>query len=234
MEDISEIDMDEELFIGPRDNFTANIPPESREHYLEALKSAGNMPDVVTALMALTDISRVERALKNGRFSRELADQFVNDLRLLISTKYESLAGCHLVAEGAYCEGVGDYVWAARFYRGAIDFKIDDRKAAYYRFNNLGFCLNYLRQFEKAEKILRKAIESEPKAYNAWKNLGVTNEHLGRVQIASKCYMHAINYSNGESRCIKHLLRLVARNPELKKDELVAGYLDSLRQHGKI
>lgn len=234
MENLAEIDMDEELFVGPRGDFTANVPPEPREHYLEELRSAGNMPDVVTALMALTDISRIERALKNGRFSRELADQFVNDLRLLVSTRYESLAGSHLVAEGAYCEGVGDYVWAARFYRGAIDFKIDDRKAAYYRFNYLGFCLNYFRQFEEAEKMLQRAIESEPKAYNAWKNLGVTNEHLGRVEIASKCYMHAINYSSGEARCIKHLLRLVARNPGLKRDEYIQNYLESLRKHGKL
>ncbi|KAF0125876.1 MAG: hypothetical protein FD189_1297 [Elusimicrobia bacterium] len=234
MNNLPEIDMEEELFIGPTEHLRADIPPEPREHYVEVLKSAGRISDVMTALLALTGLSRAERALKRERLTRELAEQFIGDMRLLISTKYENLAGGHLVAEGAYCESVGDYVGAAWLYRAAIDFKIEDRKAAYYRFNNLGFCLNYLRCFKEALEVLEKAMEKEPKAYNAFKNAGVAYEHMGKTDLAAKAYMDAINYSAGESRCIKHLLRLVARNPGLKQDKIVVSYLTSLREHGKI
>jgi tetratricopeptide (TPR) repeat protein len=234
MRDLPELDMQEELFIGPYETVKANIPPEPREYYVEALRSDGRLLDVVVALEALTGLSRTQRALRNGRFPREDSDQFINDLRLLVSTKHENLAGCQLVAEGAYCEGTGDFVGAARLYRAAIDFKITDRKAAYYRFNNLGFCLNYLRCFEEALEYLEQAIAQEPKAYNAFKNIGVAYEHLGKTDLAAKSYMHAINYSNAEQRCLKHFLRLVARNPALKSDKIVESYLRSLKEHGKI
>jgi len=227
------LDMEAELFISGRDKITWLVPPKTEEAYLKDLKQ-GSMLDRMVALAAIIQIYR-GKAYGSGGYTKELAGAAPAIFRELASgPEICAIASQDLFREGSQCENSGDYQGAAWFYEASLHFEHKDPEFCYYRFNNLAFCLLCLKKFKEAEGYLEKSIELMPKRYNSWKNAGVALEYQGKTELAAQAYMRAINFSNAEKRSVKHLLRLVARNPELRQKEEVVGYLDSLAKAGVI
>lgn len=211
-------DMVPELFILSRDNNEFLVPPKSKDDYLKDLEGE-NSPEIKgKALSALVEIYRLKTVNNGGKYTDEICSEIINLLEKygLDPTLSGYVVGM-LVGEGGYCEGVGDFQNATRFYESSLLFEVKDSKLRYFRLNNLAFCLNYMRRFEKAEKLLREAVEIDPRRYNAWKNLGVCLEHQVQFEEAAECYFKAVIFSHGEKRSIAHLHRLVERCPGLKE-----------------
>jgi len=62
---------------------------------------------------------------------------------------------------------------------------------------------------------------------------GIQNENLPENRKYSLNKLHETPLF-GKKRSVKHLMRLVARNPDLRQKQEVAGYLDSLIKAGII
>lgn len=221
----TELDMAAELFIGPYIEVEAGVPPGANADRHPVLSGTGTTEDKENALNALLGLSRVERIKLGGYFNEENAQGLISAFKALAGTELEQRAGEELFKEAGYCEKTGDFQGACWLYEASLDFKAADAEDKYFRFNNLGFCLVFLKRFEEASDYLEKAIELAPEKHNAWKNEGVSVEHQGAITAAAECYINAINKSRGESRCIKHFKRLLARHPELKKNPLVQTFL---------
>ncbi len=228
------LNMVTELFTDTPWATEAVVPPGKREQYVCILAGNVEHDDKIMAMNALLGLSRAKRIKNAGIFSAKNASDLISAFATLIGTPVEITAGEKLMKEAGYCEGAGDYQGAFWLYEGCFKFKTDRSDVKYFRLNNLGFCLLYLRKFREAEPCLRSATELQPKLYNAWKNLGISLEHQGKAEDAAKCYIQAINLSNAEGRSLKHLLRLISRHQELRCRMEVQGCLDSLTKTGII
>ncbi len=229
------LDMFAELFIPPRVPREYLLPPKSEEEYLEDLEQGTDLAAKTEALLALIHIFRAKTMKTGQKYTEEIAGGIVGIFKRHASgPELSGQTAQKLMLEGSNCEWVGDYQGSVWFYKACLEFKTNDRGLSFYRLNNLGFCLNFIKKFKEAEAYLHTANELMPKKYNAWKNLGVSLEHQGITEETAKCYMRAINMSNAEKRSVKHLMRLIARHPELNALPEVQGYLDSLAKHGII
>lgn len=229
---IQNLDMKEELFLGPFTKFKVDIPPEPEEHCLKLLREG--LP--ARKMLAIMDIVQLYRA-KAGEtgYTREIAAAVTALLRANIAdTQTAGFAAHVLLSEALRCEDTGDFQGAAWFYEASQGFGHTDPESRYYCHNNMGFSLLYLKKFDEAKVQLEAAFAILPKRYNVWKNYGVALECQGDIKGAAKAFMFAINYSGAEQRSVRHLMRLIARHPELRADEYLQGYLDSLVKHGVI
>jgi len=225
--------MEAELFITGRAQFEYPIPYKSEGGYLRDLQQ-GAMGDKLKALRAIIHTYRGKNAFTGG-YTRESAEGAAAIFNKFASgPELSEAASRELFLEGSVCENCGDYEGATWFFEASLHFENPDKEFCYYRLNNLAFNLLCLNKFKEAEVYLEKAIKLMPKRYNSWKNAGVAMEHQGKIEEAAKAYMFAINYSNAEKRSLKHLLRLIARHPELRQKEEITGYLDSLAKAGVI
>ncbi|MFK7939920.1 MAG: tetratricopeptide repeat protein [Roseovarius sp.] len=66
----------------------------------------------------------------------------------------------------------------------------------------------------QAEELLRRAIEVEERAPEAWNNLGVVLMEQGEVAEASQMFRRAFALDNGESDSIRDNLRLAIEKTE--------------------
>jgi tetratricopeptide (TPR) repeat protein len=82
----------------------------------------------------------------------------------------------------------------------------------------------------EAEKYCRAAIEINPVAYNAHKNLGVALQGLGRYADAARSYVKAIDAFPYDRRALDHLDKLLAAHTEIL-DEIPKLLLRRLRSH---
>jgi len=229
------LDMNAELFIPPRSEREYWIPPKSEQDYIKDLKEGAGIAVKAGAIHALVFIFRAKTRLIGHLYTQNIVDDIAQLFKQYASsTELSEIAAEKLLGEGGNCEGVGDYQGAAWFYAASLEFGAKDPEFCFFRLNNLGFCLVYLKKFKEAEKYLREATKLNPKLYNAWKNLGVCLEHQGKTEEAANCYMNAINLSRAERRSVNHLMRLISRHPELRAIPQVAGYLDSLVTNGVI
>ena len=217
-----------ELFIPPRKPGEYLLPPKSEEEYLKDLEQGADLAKNTEALLALIHIFRAKTIKTGQKYTEEIAGGVIEVFKRLASgPDLSEVAAARLVGEGGNCELTGDYRGAAWFYAGSLAFKVKDPALAFFRLNNLGFCLNFIMKFKEAEIYLRSAAELGPQMYNAWKNLGVSLEHQCRIVEAADCYLKAIIQSRSERRCVKHLLRLVDRNPELRETPTVQKFLQN-------
>ena len=189
----SKPDMDDELYISPRKKMAYYLMPETKEHYLEALKKKNPPEEEDRALQELIFTYRFEAIQNDYKYGEGSADELIGILQN--SAKRKTLrkkVATFLMIEGCYCEKLNDYEAALKFYQAGFSYEFHEKDARYYQYNNLAFCLNYLRRFEEAEKYLREAVQILPGQYNAWKNLGVSLEHLDQVEEAADCYVKAV------------------------------------------
>ena len=223
-------DMTPELFISSKQNTEYCIPPKSKADYLQDLNSEISVDKKIESLSAIIEIYRIGTVNNGGKYSEVAGNEILSLLQNYgLQVGLSERVACMLMREGAYCEKIGDYQNALRFYEGCLPFEIKDQLIRYLRLNNLAFCLNFFMRFEDAEKYLREAVRILPERYNAWKNLGVCLEHQCQLEEAAECYLKAIILSKGEGRSMMHLKRLIDRYPLLKKIPALADF-DQLLQ----
>ena len=129
----------------------------------------------------------------------------------------EKQAACFL-ALGQIEEQKRDYFTAATRYQSGIALKPRDRRTAYLLLNNLGFCLNEMRQHEAAVTHLEQALEINPALSNAYKNLALSHQGTGNLRRAAELFIAATRANAADPRSLHHLERLIEANPDLLVD----------------
>ena len=214
----SEKNMYEELFINPeKRGGEFFVPYTPKWKCVRMLRSKGKQETRNRGLVMLVEWCRFETSQDAGKYDAGRCDATIGLIQEFAG-KYPNPGfeiGTMLGYEGSCSEKCGDYESALKFYKAALGFQVSDPKLRYFRLNNFGFCLNFFRRFEAAEEFLRAAVAMAPKLYNAWKNLGVTLEHLAKYEEAAECYLKAIRCSRGEPRSVRHFKRLLERQPAL-------------------
>jgi tetratricopeptide (TPR) repeat protein len=205
---------------------------ESKQASLRALQFlSGSEEKSIPASHESLDLSRVLWQMGNvflGKGNQQPGVLCL--LRLLdISSDQEQRAECFLLL-GAECEKADDYSAAARFYQQGIECGPKEIRTRYFLHNNLGYCLNHFKRHKEASEHCRTAIAVNPGNFNAYKNLGIALEGLGRYVEAVKCHIKACNIYPQDSRALKHLEILVASHPEVCRDmpDIIEG-IDSCR-----
>jgi len=125
--------------------------------------------------------------------------------------------------ERAYClltlgrlrEQASDWPGAAKWYARAFWMQPGTDETWYFLHNNLGYCLNHLGEHQRAEAYCRRAIEIDPMRHNAWKNLGIALEGLGRHADAAAAWIEAATLCPADGRALRLLRKLVAEQPDL-------------------
>ena len=102
----------------------------------------------------------------------------------------EKRAECFLLL-GSECEKADDYGIAARLYRLGIECGPIEIGTRYFLHNNLGYCLNRLRQHDEAEQMCLAAIGIDPRRFNAYKNLGLARQGQGKYPGAAALFLKA-------------------------------------------
>jgi len=165
------------------------------------------------ALGKIVLIYRAKNISNDGKYAPDTRQALIS----VLEQHAKECAVDVLIREGAYCEKGHDFASAVDFYSACVRTHKTDIKVIYFSYNNLGFCLNFMRRFDEAEKHLREAVFVCPERYNAWKNLGVSLEWQGEYEEAAGAYLKAIDLSRGEPRSQMHLKRILGRHPSLKK-----------------
>jgi tetratricopeptide (TPR) repeat protein len=142
-----------------------------------------------------------------------LAMEVINRIASLVQAP-EPKAVCYL-SMGQLAEGMGDFEAAVDYYSQAFRLEPDRTEIWYFINNNLGYALNQLGRNAEAEGYCRAAIKIDPKRYNAFKNLGVSQEGQGALAEAAASYIQAVRKEAVDSRALNHLERLLARHPQL-------------------
>jgi tetratricopeptide (TPR) repeat protein len=120
-----------------------------------------------------------------------------------------------LLALALLTEEMEDYESARAYYDEALELEELEDNTLYFLHNNFGYLLILLEQFEEAEPLLERAISIEPELANAYKNLGLACEGLGRLEAAVECYITATQVEPYDARALVHLENLLSDHPEL-------------------
>ena len=126
-------------------------------------------------------------------------------------------AACFL-ALGQVEEKKGDFRAAAIRYQSGIALEPRDRSIAYLLRNNLGFCLNEMREHEAAVPHLEQALKIDPARPNAYKNLALSHQGTGNLRRAAELFIAATRSNAADSRSLHHLESLIEANPDLLVD----------------
>lgn len=124
-----------------------------------------------------------------------------------------------LLTYGQLMEGMHDFQKAVEYYSRAHALEPVDQSIWYFINNNLGYSLNQLGQFREAESFCREAIKTDPERYNAYKNLGIAQEGLGRFAEAALSYLASIRANAGDPRAFNHLSDLLRAHPGLPSQD---------------
>ena len=129
----------------------------------------------------------------------------------------ERQAACFL-ALGQFQEQKGDYRAAAMRYQSGIALEPREQRTAYFLRNNLGFCLNEMREHEAAVPHLEQALEIDPARANAYKNLALSHQGTGNLRQAAELFIAASRWNAADPRSLHHLESLIEANPDLLVD----------------
>ena len=116
---------------------------------------------------------------------------------------------------GQSYERTGDYDAAEAEYRQALALEPADPWVQYFTHNNLGYCLNVRGRYKEGERVCRIATTVNPRRANAWKNLGISLQGLGRLPEAFYAWVQATRVNPTDSRAHSLLQRLVEDHPAL-------------------
>jgi tetratricopeptide (TPR) repeat protein len=134
----------------------------------------------------------------------------------LITDPEQQAAG--FLALGQIQEQKGDYRAAAMRYQSGIALEPRGRRTAYFLRNNMGYCLNQMREYEAAVPHLEQALKIDPRRANAYKNLALSHQGTGNLKRAAELFVDATRSNAADSRSLRHLESLIEANPDLLVD----------------
>jgi len=158
-------------------------------------------------LTALSQLADVYLSQKNYLAAYFLIDDYI-DVPIMVHHR-----AYLLFRKGQISEILFEFNDALISYCRALASPTMPENIHYYLWNNMGFCWLYKQEFKNAEHCCRRAIELNPRQWNAWKNLGVSLEHQGRLQEAFEAYTRAAQLSQGRGVALLHLWRFNQRHP---------------------
>ena len=120
---------------------------------------------------------------------------------------------------GLKAERRSDWENAIEHYLLVNELKPSNKSIRYFGHNNLAYSLLHLGRFEEAETYCMKAIEVDDGRHNAYKDLGLACESLGRPIHAATCFINAAIMFCGDERAWLHLQKLLMKNPGLLDNE---------------
>jgi tetratricopeptide (TPR) repeat protein len=126
---------------------------------------------------------------------------------------------------GALREQLGDYPGAVTFYRAALAHEPESRYVWYFIHNNLGFSLIQIGEPEEALPVLQHATEIDPTRANAFKNVGLAHQALGRLPDAARYFVKATQANATDGRSCAHLEQLLTEHPGLAEEHPDIGEL---------
>lgn len=152
--------------------------------------------------------------------------------------KEADVAKAHLLL-GLEAEDRLDWGNAVEHYLRVVELVPADSMVRYFGHNNLAYSLLQLRRFNEAEMHAVAAIEIDAERHNAFKNLGLACEGLGRPADAADCFIGASLRNMTDKRAWLHLQQLLANNPDLLSQradlaEHIEGIRDNYESHGGV
>ncbi|MBI5014427.1 MAG: tetratricopeptide repeat protein [Deltaproteobacteria bacterium] len=207
-----------------RDDLEESTTPDARRFFVNDVDAVFDR-----LVREEADLDNVKRALwrfmrvgyESRRFSTARA--YLEKI-LSLEGDSEQRAVCFLLLGGSY-ERERDYVCAAEAYSRAFTLPVQANETWYFLQNNLGYSLNQTGHQDQAEAHCRAAIAIDPTRHNAYKNLGVALEGLGRPVEAALSFIKAALAFPRDSRALRHLEDLLSRHPEVGRNhsEIAAG-----------
>jgi len=173
-------------------------------------KRTENRDEIVQALWKLAG-----ECADSGHFAA--ASGYCEKILALVDTTGEK-AEC-LLAMGQARERSGDHKAALEAYSRAVELPQEPDLVWYFLHNNYGYCLNLESRYQEAEVHCRAAIEIDPERYNAYKNLGIALQGLGRFPEAARSFILATMACPADGRALGHLEDLIASYPEIIEQE---------------
>jgi tetratricopeptide (TPR) repeat protein len=176
---------------------------------LQRLLTAQDDPERVTLLTELLAFYRTNAPNKTAEQDWVSLPACVSDLE----RRSRLMLACGLGLETPHF-----YSQAAAVYRELIRLEPVEHKVWYYAHNNLGYCLNQLREFAGAEIYCRTALRIDAELPNAHKNLGLSLQGQGRLTEAARAFIAGTLAYPGDKRSLTHLRSLVHEHPEIRDD----------------
>jgi tetratricopeptide (TPR) repeat protein len=119
-----------------------------------------------------------------------------------------------LVMLGVTAERREDWDTAISYYVRSLAAGPTDRDLAYFSHNNLGYCLNQLGDWDRAESYCRSALHVNPERHNAHKNLGLSLCGQGRYLEAAHSFIVATERRPRDRRALAHLKDMIDEHPD--------------------
>ncbi len=119
-----------------------------------------------------------------------------------------------LLSLGRVEEKLQEWAAALEWYLQALALDQGDEETRYFLSNNAGYCMNRLGRHAEAEALCRAAVSIDPERPNAWKNLGIALEGLGRWSAAASSYLEATEVCPEDTRSLHLLERLIDSRPQ--------------------
>ena len=120
---------------------------------------------------------------------------------------------------GLEAERRADWEEAIEHYLRVINFAPQNQDTRYFGHNNLAYSLIMLRRYAEAETYCMAAIEIDDNRHNAFKNLGLVSDALGRPMQAAICFINAAIMCVTDERAWLHLQKVLLNNPGLIDQE---------------
>jgi tetratricopeptide (TPR) repeat protein len=133
---------------------------------------------------------------------------------LLDPTHTVNVAKAHLLL-GLEAESRSDWEDAAENYLRIVELAPADHMVLYFGHNNRAGSLLRLSRFDEASAHCMAAIEVDASRHQAYDNLGLAFEALGRLAEAAVCFIGAAYRNAADKQAWLHLQQLVSGNPEL-------------------
>ena len=133
---------------------------------------------------------------------------------LLDPTNALNVSKAHLLL-GLEAEERQDWEEAAENYLRIVELAPADEMVLYFGHNNRAYSLLQLKRFEEAAAHCMAAIGIDDAKHNAYKNLGLACEALGRPADACVCFLDAASRNAIDKRAWLHLQQLLSKNPDV-------------------
>ncbi len=143
----------------------------------------------------------------------------------------DELAECLLMC-GQLAEQVDQPKSAIAFYREGLQVDSKETQVTYYLHNNLGYCLNNEAEYEQALQQCEAAIKIDASRSNAYKNLGLCYQGLGRYGEAASTWIKALHTDASDPRPMEFLEKLMLHQSEAVERDIpdIRKKLETCRQ----